>query len=300
MFKFKFILPMIALSFFAMSIHDVLADDDPKLLLEKSLPTQTGQKLRVDAFAGNVKIASWSKNEVEVKIYGNSQTENSLEFEVSSDASGVKVNASKKTDVKSLKNISLKIEISAPLEYSVKVTTGGGNVTLTDQNGTIEISTMGGNVSLGKITGNIDISTAGGNISVDQNKGLLKVSTAGGNINAKSFDGDVDASTAGGNIKLEGSNGKIDGSTAGGNISLDYSGKNHGIDLSTMAGQISLELPADIDADADLSTMTGRIKCDFYSAEGKKSYSNLQTKINNGGEPLKCSTMAGDIKVSKK
>jgi DUF4097 and DUF4098 domain-containing protein YvlB len=299
MFKLKFFLPMIALTFFASAISNAQGDD-LKLLLEKSLPTQSGQKLTVDAFAGNVKITSWGKNEVAVKIYGNSKAEDNLRFEVTPDASGIKVDASKKTSDKHLNNISLKLEISAPFDYSVKVSTGGGNVTLTDQNGSVEISTMGGNVSLGKIKGDIDISTAGGNISVDENTGKLKLSTAGGNITAKNFSGNVDVSTAGGNLKLTGSGGKVSGSTAGGNIKLDYSGKNYGIDLSTMAGQITLDLPADFDADADLTTMVGKIKNDFDNSTGAKGNVNMKGKINNGGEPLKCSTMAGDIRLSKK
>jgi len=296
----KFIVMLVSLSFLAFQGPQAGGDDDLKLLLDKTLPTQSGLKLTVDAFAGNVKITNSSTNEVAVRIYGNSNAEENLGFDVSSDASGVKVDASKKSGFKTLKNLSLKFEISVPLDYNVKITTGGGSVSLTSLKGNVEISSMGGNVSLGNITGDIDISTAGGNISVDQNAGKLKVSTAGGNIKAEKFDGNVDASTAGGNIHLSGSNGKVDGSTAGGNIHLDYTGKNNGIDLSTMAGQISLNLPSDFDANADLSTMTGRINCDFYNAEGVKKYSNLQTKFNNGGEVLKCSTMAGDIKVSKK
>lgn len=296
----KFIVMLVSFSFLTFQVPQAGGDDDLKLLVDKTLPTQTGLKLTLDTYAGNVKITNSTANEVAVKIYGNSNAEENLGFDVSSIASGIKVDASKKSGVKNPKNISLKFEIAVPLDYNVKVSTGGGNVTLTSLNGTVEISTMGGNVSLGNITGDIDISTAGGNISVDQNTGKLKVSTAGGNIKAEKFDGNVDASTAGGNIHLSGSNGKVEGSTAGGNIHLDYAGKNNGIDLSTMAGQISLTLPSDFDANADLSTMTGRINCDFYNADGGKKYSNLQTKFNNGGEKLNCSTMAGDIKVTKK
>lgn len=300
MFKYNFILILITLFAFSFQGSKFSGDDDIKLLFEKSLPTEKGQKLRVDTQAGNIKITSWDKNEVQVKIYGSAEIENSFEFEVGTDASGVKVNGSKKAGARDPNNITVKYEISVPLDYSVKVSTGVGNVTLTDQNGTVEISTKGGNVSLGNVTGDIDVSTAGGNIIVSKNKGMLKLSTAGGNIKAKNFSGNVDASTAGGSINLTGSNGKVEGSTAGGSISLDYTGKNYGIDLSTMAGQISVDLPPDFDADADLSTMVGKVKCDFYTSGEKNKSSNLQTKINNGGEPLRCSTMAGNINISKK
>jgi DUF4097 and DUF4098 domain-containing protein YvlB len=295
----KIILTVMGFSLLAFQAPRAGGDDDLKVLMEKSLPTETGQKLRVDAYAGTVKITSWSKNEVYVKISGNSEAEENLDFEVNPDASGIKVNASKKTGAHGIHNLSLKFEISVPLDYSVKVSTGGGNVTLTDLNGTVDISTKGGNVSLGKINGSVDVSTAGGNISVSANTGKLKLSTAGGNINAGKFDGDVEVSTAGGNIHLTGSNGKVDGSTLGGNIHFDYSGKNLGVDLSTMAGQISLDLPPDFAANVDLSTMVGKIRCDFNGNEAKGN-ANLKTTFNNGGEVLKCSTMAGNIKVTKK
>jgi DUF4097 and DUF4098 domain-containing protein YvlB len=295
----QIILTVTAFLFFSFQTPRAGGDDDYKLLLEKSVPTETGQKLRVDVVAGNVNVTSWEKTEVYVKVYGNDVAEERIDFEISPDASGVKVEASKKSGVHNLRNFSLKFEIKVPRNYRVSVTSGGGNVTLTDQDGDVDVSTKGGNVSLGKVIGDVDVSTLGGNIHIKTNTGKLKLSTAGGNVNANGFNGNVNVSTAGGNIHLTGSNGKVKASTAGGNIHFDYAGKNMGVDLSTMAGQISLDLPSDFDADVDLSTMVGKIKCDFNGSKSKGT-SNLKTTFNNGGEPLKCSTMAGNIRVNKK
>jgi DUF4097 and DUF4098 domain-containing protein YvlB len=295
----QIILTMTAFLFFSFQTPRAGGDNDLKLLLEKSVPAETGQKLRVDVVAGNVKVTSWDKNEVYVKVYGNDEAEENVDFEISPDASGVKVEALKKSGVHNLHELSLKFEINVPRNYRVSVSSGGGNVTLTDQDGDVDVSTKGGNVSLGMINGNVDVSTAGGNIHVKSNTGTLKLSTAGGNVNASGFNGNVDVSTAGGNIHLTGSNGKVEASTAGGNIHFDYTGKNMGVDLSTMAGQISLDLPSDFDADVDLSSMVGKIRCDFNDTNAKGT-SNLKTTFNKGGEPLKCSTMAGNIKVTKK
>jgi DUF4097 and DUF4098 domain-containing protein YvlB len=295
----QIILTMTAFLFFAFQSPCAGGDNDLKLLQEKSVPTEAGQKLRVDAVGGNVKVTSWDKNEVYVKIYGNDEAEQNVDFEISPDASGVKVEALKKSGVDKLDRLSLKFEISVPRNYKVNVSTGGGNVTLTDQDGDVTVSTKGGNVSMGTIKGDINVSTAGGSISVKGNTGKLKLSTAGGSIKADDFNGNVEASTAGGNIRLTGSNGKVEASTAGGNIHFDYTGRNMGVDLSTMAGQISLDLPSDFDADADLSTMVGKIRCDF-NGNNAKGTANLKTRFNNGGEVLKCSTMAGNIRVTKK
>ncbi len=73
-----------------------------------------------------------------------------------------------------------------------------------------------------------------------------------------------------------------------------------GIDLSTLAGRINLDVPSDIDAEADISTLAGKINSDFGTPKNDFVSSHLKTTINNGGNKLKCSTLAGDIKIKKK
>ncbi len=296
----QIILTMTAFLFFAFQSPRAGGDSDLKLLLDKTLPTQTGQKLDVDLYSGSVKITNNASNDVTVKIYGNDNAEENVTFDVTSNESGVIVKSDKKEGVKNLKNVNIRVEIGVPANYNVKVKTGGGSVSLTALTGSVEVNTSGGSVSLGSITGDIDVSTAGGSISVEQNTGMLKLETAGGSIKAKKFEGSVDVSTAGGSIQLTGSNGKVEGNTAAGSIHVDYTGKNYGIDLNTMAGTISVDLPADFDANADLTTMTGKIHNDFDNTNGAKGKVTMKGKINNGGETLKCSTMAGSINLNKK
>jgi DUF4097 and DUF4098 domain-containing protein YvlB len=274
--------------------------DDFKLLGEKTLQTEPGKSLNISSIAGNVIINSWSKNEVEVKMYGNEKAEENLTFDVSAVDAGVRVDAQSKSGAKIKGNLSVKFDIKVPSNYNVDIHTGGGNVKLDVLTGNAKINTAGGNIDVDKVTGNINASTAGGNISIDGSKGNVDLSTSGGNIKVDGFDGDVNVSTAGGNIKLDGSNGEVKASTAGGNIKLEYSGKNMGIDLSTLAGSINVEIPADFDAEADISTLTGNINSDFGSPKNDFVSSHLKTTINNGGNKLKCSTLAGDVKLKKR
>jgi len=274
--------------------------DDLKLLKENTIQTEPGKSLNLSSVAGNVIVNSWSRNEVEVKIYGNEKAENYLTFDVSPVESGIRVDAQTKSTSKVIGNLSVKFEIKVPSNYSVDIHTGGGNVKLDVLTGNVKINTSGGNIDVDKLTGDINASTAGGNISLDESKGNVDFSTSGGNIKVDRFDGDIKVSTAGGNIKLAGSNGEVKASTAGGNIKLEYSGKNMGIDLSTLAGSIHLEVPSDFDAEADISTLAGKIDSDFGSPKNDLVSSHLKTTINNGGNKLKCSTLAGDVKIKKK
>ena len=115
------------------------ADNGQKLLLEKSFPTESGERLKFNGYAGNVKICCWHKNEVKIKIYGSSEAGKYLNFVVSSDELGIRIAALKKAGIENAMNLSLRYEISVPSDYYVKVSTGG-NVIIEDQNGPVEIS----------------------------------------------------------------------------------------------------------------------------------------------------------------
>lgn len=281
------------------TVSNIFAGDDLRLLMEKTLQTEPGKKLEVNTKAGDIRITVSDRSEVNVKIYGNDNAEQSMGFTAENVSSGILVDVTKKAG-ELMKDVSIRIEVMVPVSYDLLLNTGGGEIAVTGSNGKVNFSTGGGNVNIDRTVGDVDGSTAGGNVDVSNTKGDVRISTAGGNVALTSFDGDVDISTAGGNISLSGTNGLVKASTAGGNISLVYSGENKGVDLSTAAGKIKVDLPADFNANADISTLVGKIKCDFATVENSRIMSSLQAKFNNGGKSFKCSTAAGDIIINKK
>lgn len=289
------------LTAFIITTVSLFSQQNLKLLVEKTLPTEPGKTLNLSSFAGDVTITVWDKNEAEIKISGNPTAEKMLIFDVSPVSSGIKIDGQKDKDFKKENySLNVKYDIKVPQSYNIDIFTGGGGVSVTGVNGTIKTNTSGGNLTISSCSGNVSMSTAGGNITIDKFTGPVDVSTAGGNIKATDFSGNIKVSTAGGNINLSGSSGSVNAHTAGGSITLDYTGKNEGIELSTMGGNIKLLLPSDINADADLSTMVGKITTDFASTEDSKISSFLKTTFNAGGSKLKCTTQAGNISVIKK
>ncbi len=283
----------------AFSARSVMADD-ARLLFEKIIPTQSGKELTTKLIAGGVTVSTWANNEVSVKVYGNDEAEEKIIFSAEETNEGVKVDGKQK-DSKNFKNLTIKVEIIVPLNYNIKLYSSGGSFAISGLNGTIVANSSGGSIKIENTAGNIQAYTAGGNIKIETSVGDIKTSTSGGRISIDNYDGNIDASTAGGDIHLQGKNGKIDASTAGGNIKLDYTGKNYGMDLSTLGGNIYATLPPDFDADADLGTLAGNIKCDFARVENNNHVScSVRTKFNNGGETFKCTTSAGNITITKK
>lgn len=274
--------------------------DDARLLFEKTLQTEPGKDLTTSLIAGSVTVTSWGNNEVSVKVYGNDEAEEKIIFTAENVPSGVKVEGKQK-DSQNMKNLTIRVEIIVPASYNIALNSSGGSFSIKDVSGKIVTNSSGGSISIDNTVGDLEAYTAGGNVKIDGSAGDIKVSTSGGSISINGFKGNIDASTAGGDIHLDGGEGKIDASTAGGNIRLNYTGKNYGIDMSTLGGNITATLPADFDANADIGTLAGKISCDFAKVEKKSVISSyINTKFNNGGEIFKCTTSAGNIVVTKK
>lgn len=274
--------------------------DDARLLFEKTISTESGKELITSLVAGGIEISTWDNNEVNVKVYGNDEAEEKIIFSAEQTSTGVKVEGKQK-DSKNFKNLTIRVEITVPRNYDLKLYSSGGNLSVKDITGKIETNTSGGNIKIDNSSGNLEAYTAGGNVAISVSTGDIKVSTSGGKISVSGFNGNVDVSTAGGDIVLDGKNGKIDASTAGGSIKLDYEGKNKGIDMSTLGGNINASLPGDFDADADIGTLAGKITCDFAKVQKENHVSSfIRAKFNNGGETFKCTTSAGNITVTKK
>jgi len=251
-----------AIFFIGCSTFQSTSGDKMKLIQDKTFSSAPDAYLILGSPCGTVKISTWDKEEVNVKIYANENAENDVDFDVKQ--SGVDVNVTGKIKNESEShNLNVRYEITLPKQYNIEVDTKGGNIEATDLNGTKNLNTMGGNIKLDRADGSINANTMGGNIHISMN------------------------------------NGKVKANTMGGNISLDYTGTNYGIELNTMAGNIHITLPGDFNGDADISTTAGKIICDF--AEPVKNYasSSLNAKFNNGGEPIKITTSAGNINVEK-
>ena len=144
MHKMRISLALIVFTLIAFQIRPVWGadkDSEQKLLLKKSFPTESRDRLKVNGYAGNVKINYWNKNEVEIKIYGNVEAVKYLDFIVHSDELGINIAASKKAGVDKVRNLSVKYEITLPRDYDVKVSSGK-NVKVQTHSGPVEISKM--------------------------------------------------------------------------------------------------------------------------------------------------------------
>lgn len=287
---------LICLSFFL--ITGIRAQNNLSVIEERTLSVTPGGTLIIETEAGGIDIKTTSGSSATVKISGNDNVRERMQFAISESSSGIEVTGKMKEKHKNMNgNFSLKYEVTIPQTYNVNVTTGGGHVTLSNLKGKVNINTAGGEINMNDILGNIEAKTMGGSMSLNGCRGNVIISTMGGTIEAKDFKGSIDATTMGGSIEMTGADGPVKAMTYGGSISLAYTGSNEGIELTTMAGNIEVTVPESFNADADLSTSIGNIS--IFSKKTASWENNVKTVVNSGGKELKCSTMAGDIVIKE-
>ena len=237
-----------------------------QLIKEKPFSISPGKDLFVDVSSGGVMVTSWDKSEVYVKILGNENAMEKMNFSMKGTEELVKITGKKKSSSSSwFSNINVKVEIKVPAEFNV------------------DINTSGGDVKCGGLTGRAKLNTSGGDVWTDKFSGYLNASTSGGDVYLFCYDALIEASTSGGDIKLE------------------YKGENKGIDLSTSGGNIKVKVPEDFNASVELSTSGGDVSCSLNMSNIQKSSgSKLIGDINMGGEKLSANTSGGDITVTSR
>ena len=256
----------VAVSFTSCGNIYLSSNDDHQLIKEKSFNISPGKNLYVDLSSGDVEITYWDKEEVLVKIFGDEDTMEKMDFTLEGNDEEVKVIGKMTSSISSwFSNIDLEIEIKVPSRFNLYVNAAGGDI------------------KCGGITGTVELNTSGGDVWADKFSGNLTASTSGGDIFLFCRDANIIAETSGGDIKL------------------DYEGENKGVDLSTSGGDIEIKLSKEFKAAVELSTSGGDVSCSLSMSNiAKSSESRLIADLNGGGEKLLAHTSGGDISVTEK
>lgn len=311
------------------------ADSSEEKTVSKSFTVEPGGELTVDADQGDIEILTGDKNTVEIVV--EREVQGASESKAASALKGNKLTFTKdgnKVSVESVTakashglfsfshpNLNIHFHITVPKRFNTSLNTAGGNIKVSDLNGTVDAHSSGGDLTFAKIQGAVDGHTSGGSVKATECADKLTVQSSGGNIVIKDFTGpSASADTSGGNVDVAGCAGALQVKTSGGNIAISaFSGASAYADTS--GGSISLDLEKQPTGDCYLHTSGGNITAKMsdslalnlmastdggsvssaipVTVEGKQKEGSLIGKINGGGPKLALRTSGGDIRVVK-
>ncbi len=263
------------------------SDEDTK---SKSFSVTKGGEVEVITSVGDIKVSTWEKNEVLVRIYGLDDEELR---KVKMTPKGNNVLISYRSDGYSdLGNVHF--DINVPSQFSLFLNTSGGDLEVRGGlTGKVKGSTSGGDIKLDDISGGpVDVSTSGGDISTKGISGDADLKTSGGNIRTGKIDGSLSVHTSGGNIQIESVTNSLDANTSGGDIRVgNVGGKTH---LSTSGGDIYI---GDVGNEGTFSTSGGNIVAGRIAGKVKLNTAGGNIDLKGASGRVTAKTAGGNLNL---
>jgi len=114
--------------------------------------------------------------------------------------------------------------------------------------------------------------------------GQLKAESVSGDVQIKDISGQVSASTVSGNVSVEFS--RIEGSAS--------------MKFSSVSGNVSVRAPGELDADIEMSTVSGSLKTDFPIEVLERRYGpgrSARGRLGSGVSNLRITTVSGRVSL---
>lgn len=214
--------------------------------LAGSVAARDGGRLRLVTHLGNIVIHTRNSGKVDfsVQLEADSSQKNAKAL-----LKEFRINAREMPDGVYIKGMTdgeecsgrlwVTLNVNVPKNYSLDVSTGGGNIDVDDIDGRVSLTTAGGNIFAGNIGGPAHLdSESGGHISVKNVAGDLIAATGGGHITTGAIAGNATLRTTGGHIRVASVEGVAHLETGGGNVTLQHSGNE--LFAETTGGQIEV------------------------------------------------------------
>jgi Toastrack DUF4097 len=274
----------------------------------KSFNVNKGGTLDVQIATGDIKIAIWDKNEVNIKIVSEDKEEiNSINAKLENNTVKIRNNNSSWGGLSG--DVSLSIIIpsdfnvdintqsgdvnqNGSLKGTANIFTAGGDIKIGDVSGRTNLKSSGGDITTGNIGDELTLSTNGGDVKTGIVSGKLSINTMGGSIYVNKADKDLTVNTMGGDINVGNVGGAADAKTMGGSIGIGKVSGN--ANINTYGGDISL---SGATGNVEANTFGGNINLKningFVNADTKSG--NIYVELNPSGGNSKIKSLSGNV-----
>jgi hypothetical protein len=146
------------------------------------------------------------------------------------------------------------------------------------------------------------ISSVSGDVEVTGVSGDLRAKSVSGDVTVKGVTGAVNATSVSGNVRVGENNGAVSGKSTSGNVEVEImqlAGAGD-MEFASVSGNVRVKLPANLDADVRMSTLSGGLKTDFplNIEEPERGPGRRATgRIGSGSRNLKLTTTSGSVSL---
>lgn len=247
------------------SVTSVLAQD-----FQKSYRLAPDGRINIENVSGDVIVTGYDGETVVVRGIKEGRDANEVDVEDTSNANSIQLRARYPNCHNCSINASIRFQVQVPrsARYRLdKLSTASGNIEVSGMHGDVRVNTASGDVTVRDVVGAVNASTASGEVHVKD---------VSGSVNASSASGDVDVEIA----RLEG---------------------NDDMRFTSASGDVNVKLPSNLDADVEMSTVSGAVNTTFPIEVRKEEYGAGQSargRVGSGSRRLRISSASGNVSLT--
>jgi DUF4097 and DUF4098 domain-containing protein YvlB len=234
---------------------------------QKNYQIPPGGQIKIHSSSGNVRISGYDGGSIIVTGYKEGRDREWLEIVDRSDSSHIDVLSQSVRHNNVRGDVRFEVEVPRGTAYTFE-----------------DISSSSGDVRVANISGDLRAHSSSGNVKVFDVNGSVRASSSSGNVEVTNASGEVDAKTSSGEVEA-----RLSTLKPGGTYNFESS-----------SGNVTVTVPATLDADVSMSTSSGSIGCEFpISVQGRLYSNKVNGRIGNGSGRLRLDTSSGNVNLRK-
>lgn len=130
------------------------------------------------------------------------------------------------------------------------------------------------------------------------------ISSVSGSVEMQDVTGSVHATSVSGEVRVKDVKGSVNATSVSGSVEVEIQklSGNDDMKFSSVSGSVNVKLPGNIDADVEMSTMSGSLKTDFPLEVQKEKYgprNSAKGRLGDGSRRLRMSSVSGSLSLSR-
>ena len=225
--------------------------------IDSTVPVGRGQRLEVNAFAGEVTVTVWNRDAVRVQA----EAEGSTGIEIDRSATTVSVRTSGRRGPPS----DVDLQITAPAWMPLDISGVNTEMTIIGTRAGISAETVQGDVSAEGGEGLVSLRSVQGSVSLTGARGRLEVHSVNADVEVGTSSGEVTAETVNGDVTLDAVDAtSVTATSLNGDVAYNGPIKSSGrYALSTHNGDVTVTVAEGTSASVSVSTFNGEFTSAF-------------------------------------
>jgi hypothetical protein len=130
------------------------------------------------------------------------------------------------------------------------------------------------------------------------------INSVSGEVEIQGVTGEIHASSVSGEVRVKDVSGSVNASSVSGSVEVEIQklSGNDDLKFSSVSGSVNVKMPGNLDADVDMSTMSGSLKTDFPIEIQKEKYGprhSARGLLGDGSRRLRMSSVSGSLSLSR-